>query len=386
MDQEQRIGFTIVTLILCIDMLVYSILVPVIPYLQHKFNPSSTVMGVLLSIYAFALLIFTPFFGTLSDKIGRKVPILLGLFFFAFSTFLFAIGKNMPMLILARFIQGVAASSIWSAAFALLADIFPSKVRGVAIGLVLTLIEIGSLFGAPLSGWFLEIGGYKLPFFFTMWLSIICFLFGLILLRDPLIIKNSKVTFLDFLKKNNVIFMSIIVFIANSTLYLLEPVLPLFLTDKFKISPIMIGILFGVTTLAYAIVTPFLGFLTEKISVFKLITLGMIFLSFSIPFIVMVKNIWQEFFAMFALGISVSISSSPALYSLSKVADTDGVNSYGAAYGVFNMFHAIGMIVGPLLGGFLMDFIPFSSVIMGLSVFLFLISMLTLFYKFVLTM
>ncbi|MCU6340223.1 MFS transporter, partial [Enterobacter quasiroggenkampii] len=72
--------------ILFIDMLLYSLFIPVVPYFTSEYAMSSTTLGILFGSYAAALFITTPFFGRVADKFGRRKTILTGLVFMMIST------------------------------------------------------------------------------------------------------------------------------------------------------------------------------------------------------------------------------------------------------------------------------------------------------------
>ena len=81
----------------------------------------------LFGSYALALLITTPIFGMISDKLGRRGPMLWGILGLAAATLLFAFANTFWFLLLVRILQGCAAAITWTAGLALLADFYPSE-------------------------------------------------------------------------------------------------------------------------------------------------------------------------------------------------------------------------------------------------------------------
>lgn len=367
-SKQQRIGLGLVISVLFIDMLLYSLIIPVIPYFTEKFQPSSTMLGILFSSYAVALLLTTPFFGPLSDRIGRRKPLLFGLAGLAISTLLFAFADTMITLIAARFIQGIAAAATWSAALALLADLFPARSRGTVMGIALTGISTGSLLGAPLGGWLLEAGGYMTPFLFATVLTVINIFMILLLLSEAPRTKQEESGSFAILRNRSVLFVAAVVLIAESAMCLLEPTLPVFFSDHLTASPLMIGLLFGLMTLAYGMMAPISGSLSNRLNPNILMLGGLVCLTVTMPLVVMSQAIWQVAGAMILVGASIGLSLSPTLSSLASIVDNEGSGSYGAAYALFNMFHAVGMIIGPLIGGVLTDVMPIPSAIIAVSI------------------
>ena len=91
--------------------------------------------------------------GLLTDRHGRRGPLLAGLVGFALATLLFATATTFPQLLVARALQGVAAAITWTAGLALLAEVVPALERDRAMGLALSGQAAGMLLGPVVGGW-----------------------------------------------------------------------------------------------------------------------------------------------------------------------------------------------------------------------------------------
>lgn len=364
MTKQQRTGLLFVILILFIDMLLYSLLIPIVPYFTETLQPSSTMMGVLFSSYAVAMLIATPVFGPISDRFGRRIMLLIGLLGLAASTLLFAFSESMTLLITARFVQGISAAATWPTALALLADLFPPQKRGAVMGTALTAISTGTLLGAPIGGWLFEISDHRMPFLaaaaFTVLNIVLVFLF---LKEEKNRTVSEKLELSGFIRNPQVVFIAGIVLLAEVSLCLLEPTLPVFFTEKMGSTPTTIGLLFAVMTLAYGLIAPVAGSLSSRYNPYKLMFAGIIALAIFMPFLVWSGSLWQAAIAMALVGAGVGFTLSPTLATLGGIIDEGGSGAYGTAYSLFNMFHGVGMVAGPLLGGILTDLLPVTSAI-----------------------
>lgn len=364
MTKQQRTGLLFVILILFIDMLLYSLLIPIVPYFTETLQPSSTMMGVLFSSYAVAMLIATPIFGPISDRFGRRIMLLIGLLGLAASTFLFAFSESLTLLITARFVQGISAAATWPTALALLADLFPPQKRGAVMGTALTAISTGTLLGAPIGGWLFEISDHRMPFLaaaaFTVLNIVLVFLF---LKEEKNRTVSEKLELSGFIRNPQVVFIAGIVLLAEVSLCLLEPTLPVFFTEKMGSTPTTIGLLFAVMTLAYGMIAPVAGSLSSRYNPYKLMFAGIIALAIFMPFLVWSGSLWQAAIAMALVGAGVGFTLSPTLATLGGIIDEGGSGAYGIAYSLFNMFHGVGMVAGPLLGGILTDLLPVTSAI-----------------------
>src|SRR5512140_2759850 len=90
------LGFT-----LLVVMLGYGMIQPILPFLITKLGASGRGLGILASVYAAMQLVCAPFWGTLSDRIGRKPVILIGVLGYAISMFIFGISTQFWMLFIA---------------------------------------------------------------------------------------------------------------------------------------------------------------------------------------------------------------------------------------------------------------------------------------------
>ena len=364
MTKQQRTGLLFVILILFIDMLLYSLLIPIVPYFTETLQPSSTMMGVLFSSYAVAMLIATPIFGPISDRFGRRIMLLIGLLGLAVSTLLFAFSESMVLLITARFVQGISAAATWPTALALLADLFPPQKRGAVMGTALTAISTGTLLGAPIGGWLFEISDHRMPFLaaaaFTVLNIVLVYFF---LKEDTNRTVSEKLQLSGFIRNPQVVFIAGIVLLAEVSLCLLEPTLPVFFTEKLGTTPTTIGLLFAIMTLAYGMIAPVAGSLSSRYNPYKLMFGGIISLAVFMPFLTLSGSLWQTAIAMALVGAGVGFTLSPTLATLGGIIDEGGSGAYGTAYSLFNMFHGVGMVAGPLLGGILTDILPVSTAI-----------------------
>ena len=184
MSRPQVTALFVVSFATFTDMLVYGLVVPVLPRYAVSLGASQTAIGLWFGSYATALFLFTPIFGIVSDRVGRRGPMLGGLLGLAGATLLYAFANSYTVLVLARVLQGISAAATWTAGLALLADLFPAEARGKAMGMAMAGMAVGILVGPSFGGVLYEMGGYSLPFFVATGFALLDGLARLILLRD----------------------------------------------------------------------------------------------------------------------------------------------------------------------------------------------------------
>ncbi|KAL1304244.1 hypothetical protein AAFC00_000661 [Neodothiora populina] len=139
------------------DMFMYGLIVPILPFMLEdrvhlpKDQVQSAVAGLLAS-YAGASVLFCPIAGFVADKTStRQLPFLLGLTALLGATFLLFIGTDLPVLFIARILQGISAAVVWTIGLALCVETVGPQNLGTTIGSIFSFTSVGNL-SAPLLG------------------------------------------------------------------------------------------------------------------------------------------------------------------------------------------------------------------------------------------
>ena len=165
-----------------IDLLGFGIIIPLLPFYAEHFGASALIVGLLSSSFSLAQFLFAPFWGRLSDRIGRRPVILIGLLGSALSYAFFALATSLPMLFVARSLAGIAGANIPTAQ-AFIADTTTAETRARGMGLIGAAFGLGFIFG-PAIGGFLSHWGYAAPAWFAAALSLANFVAAVFLLPE----------------------------------------------------------------------------------------------------------------------------------------------------------------------------------------------------------
>ncbi|MGE5464926.1 MAG: MFS transporter [Syntrophothermus sp.] len=167
---KNRLLFSII-LVVFIDLLGFSLILPLLPYYAETFKANSFVTGLLVASYAAAQLIGAPILGRLSDRFGRR-PILLVSILGTFLGFLMlGFAGSLAMLFAARVLDGFTGGNL-SIAQAYITDVTEAKERSKGLGMIGAAFGLGFIIG-PVTGGFLSQWGYAVPAFVAAALSFI---------------------------------------------------------------------------------------------------------------------------------------------------------------------------------------------------------------------
>ncbi len=139
-------------------MLGFGIMVPILPFFARDLGASSVHMGLLVTVWAGAQFLFAPLWGTLSDRIGRRPVLLLGLLGNALHFGMIALAQNIWLALGARFLGGVLSAATIPTAQAYIADTTPAEERTGRMALVGVAINLGFI-GGPTAGGMLAAAG-----------------------------------------------------------------------------------------------------------------------------------------------------------------------------------------------------------------------------------
>ncbi|ETY75168.1 MFS transporter [Lactiplantibacillus fabifermentans] len=140
-----------------------SLVIPVMPFIKNELHLTATDMGIMNALFAAAQFIASPIIGRVSDKIGRKPVLAVGLFLYMVSEVLFALTNHLWVFNISRIIGGLSAAMVVPTAMALASDITTKRQRAKVIGWLSAAFSGGLILGPGIGGILAGIS-YKTPF------------------------------------------------------------------------------------------------------------------------------------------------------------------------------------------------------------------------------
>lgn len=145
-----------------IDVFGYMVMIPLLPYLAQKFGASGVVVGALLAVMAVASTVAGPFWGALSDKLGRKPITMISQVISLIGYLLIAWAPTLGLLFVARAVAGIGGGNL-GVTQSYIADVTDEEHRDKAFAGFGVVFGIGIVLG-PIAGGFLVKFGFWVPF------------------------------------------------------------------------------------------------------------------------------------------------------------------------------------------------------------------------------
>lgn len=338
------------SLIISFRFLGLFIVLPVISvYALSLPGATTTLVGIVIGGYAITQMIFQVPFGIMSDQLGRKGTIIMGLLLFAIGSILCAISNDILTLLLGRFLQG--AGAIGAVVTAMISDIVREEQRPKAMALMGGSIAASFAFAMLLGPIIGAYAGIHSLFYFTAFLAIVSIYILVKMVPNAPIVTHTyhEHSKLSFLAHPELIKMNITNFLQKGMMTFAFMIIPIILTknygweltDLWKIYlPAMIAGIFAMGPAAV---------LAEKKGKFKQVLLaGIVFFALSFYFI---GNANSEM--LFLVGVVIFFVGfnmhEPIMQSLTT--RYIKVHEKGKVLGVFNSFGYFGTFIGGFIGG-----------------------------------
>lgn len=173
----------IIFLVVFIDLVGFGIVIPILPYYAKTYGATATTLGWLMTSYSAMQFLFAPFWGRLSDRIGRRPVLLASMTGSAGSLVILGFAPSLLWLFIGRTLGGICGANI-STATAYIADVTTEEDRAKGMGLIGAAFGLGFILG-PAIGGILSRFGYGMPMFAAAALSAANIVFAWFRLREP---------------------------------------------------------------------------------------------------------------------------------------------------------------------------------------------------------
>lgn len=335
------------------------LVIPVIPFIKNSYHYTTTQMGFMTSLFAFAQFVASPIVGRISDKIGRKPVIVGGLFLYMISEIIFAMSNSLIIFDISRIIGGLSAAMFVPTSMAMASDLTTSLQRAKVIGWLSAAFSGGLILGPGIGGILSSIT-FKTPFWAAALLGLISAIFTLLFLpnikapiedKENIELEKSTTSIKSILTIPMLILFSMIL-VASLGLQGFESIYSIYVNQVFKFSLSTIALVLtlnGIISLFFQIVL--FDWLVNKLGEIKLIgicyLLGAIFVGLITQAHLKITVIVATLIVFTAFDVL-----RPAITTLLT---KFGKSNQGLINGLNMSLTSVGNIIGPIMSGMLMD-------------------------------
>ena len=354
-------------LILCLIVFVgltgVGIIIPLFPFFGENVGASPSTITLLMSIFAAGQFIAAPFWGKLSDKVGRKPIFLFTLAGSAFSYLLLGYAESITELLLSRLVAGLMAGNI-PVAFAAASDLTDTSDRSKAMGKVGAAFSLGFIFGPTIGGFVAgpnpESTNFLLIAFLAGSMSLLSFFLTLFFFKETMDMKQDsdieqikKVGFFKEIWKYlglpiiGLLILINFLFIASGAI--LDSTFALWANKEHGFGPQQIAYLFTYMGVIMALLQGFaIGPLSKKFGDHNIVIFSPISYVIGLIIFILSNNLFMIVVGSTFLtaGISLFIPASSSMISI-YAPDKD----QGAILGIFQAAGNLGRVLTPTFSG-----------------------------------
>ena len=383
----------VVFLTVFIDLIGFGIVVPLVPLYSRHYGASGWLIGVIIASFSAMQFIFSPIWGKLSDRHGRRPILLISTAGAALSYVLFAIGSGfenhavaLGALLVSRIFAGACGGNI-TVAQAYIADITPPEHRSKRMGLIGMAFGLGFIFGPAIGGIAYKLGGATAPGWAAASLCTANFLLAYSILAESLKPNSGHANsrphldqWAHTLSQPKIGLLILIFFLATFAFSCFESTLPLLVSDNFNL-----GLTQSETAPVSSVISLFVfcgvigafiqgGAIGRRVKKFgepKLIAVSLLFTGTALVLLPFIKGDgvlkWSAvlraadwpwikmLLALALLAIGSSLTRAPLFGLLSNLAPA---SEQGATIGICQSAGALARIVGPLFAASLYFHVP----------------------------
>lgn len=305
--------------------------------------------GLFFSVEMLAYVLFAPVAGLLSDRLGRRRPLIVigflasGIFYAAF-TQVTAIGWLLAL----RFVQGAASVLAWSTLMALVVDYPDEQRRGRNMGLMGAALILGVSLGAPLGGLLSSRLGVLAPLWAAAGLFVLLGLASLVLPEPE--VRQREISWRQILgtlqQRPRLLLPYLFHFVDRYTVGFFIIIFPLYLASLGTDDPARRGQYLALFLLPFAALQYFTGRLSERLGPYPPLLAGSLLYGLVLC-AVGYSNLAALWPVMALLGVLAALMFPPNILLTAQLSDP---LTRGSAMGGFNLAGSLGFAAGPLVG------------------------------------
>jgi DHA1 family tetracycline resistance protein-like MFS transporter len=368
----------VIFLIIFTEVLGFSMVLPLIPYLGLSLGLTPIQIGLIISVFSFCQLFASPVTGKLSDRFGRKPLFILSQLSTLAGFLLLGFATTAILLIVSRLIDGLLGSNM-TVSQAYISDITEPRHRTRVYGYSSGVFGAGMIFG-PFIGGVLSRIDYSFPMFFAAAVTLVSIALVVLFLPETITKKADKLSlgFNDvipvndakrFMKAPNVRNSLLMFFIYNAAFFLFISNFGLLAEAQFHVGADQVGFYMAWIGILRVVIQTFLiARILRAMSEGSILRTGIVAMVVSMVTLAFSTDYLFVFVPLIFLAYGAGVGR-PILTS--KLTNSVTQKETATVLGVNNSLQSIGQIITPIAGGFIIQYLP-SQTLPILSALLFL--------------
>lgn len=343
----------------------FGLIIPAIPIFARTFGVSNTLIGLIISSFAIMRFVSGLFSGKLVDRFGERVVLGFGLFMVSVFTLLAGLANSYEQLLFFRTAGGLGSSMFSVSAGSLILRVVSDSQRGRAQSLYNGGFIAGGVAGPAFGGVLIAISP-RAPFFIYCGLLIAAGAVSLIYLHESRLgakieKKNEEraLTIREALQIKPYLYSLFLAFLGSWVFFgMRSSILPLFVVEELGASASVVGLSFTVALIAQGSVMVRAGKYSDKNGRKPVIITGFSIVMLALALLIFSANIYMYLIAMIVMGLGAGFAASAAAI----VGDVIKGKT-GKVFAFWQMSGDAGMMVGPVLLGFVSDHYSYRAAI-----------------------
>ena len=336
---------------------------PLLPLFARELGAGPALVGFVMGASTLTGIVVKLPAGALSDVFGRRRLLVAGALVFATLPFTYLAVSTLLVLILLRFVHGLATGIFGPVASASLSDVAPATRRGTWLSTYSTAQGAGQALGPVLAGYLIAAGRYDLAFIAA----------GVIGLGVPLIVArwrwaspaSHRAPWQEFKRGLAEVGRDRLVLVTSGAQAaqfvlngMLNAFLPLYGREVLGLTPSELGWLFGVQTVTTLAIRPVIGAVSDRAGRRWVIVTGLTVCGAAVLLISIAANLAAVVTAIltYAAGVATTTAATSAY-----ITDVTRRARYGAAHGVFGTIYDVGDALGPIAAGLLVAAVGYAT-------------------------
>lgn len=327
---------------------------PVMPLYVESLGIDVMGWSALAAAFALGMFLLEWVWGSLCDRTDRRLLMILSVLCMSVLFALYTLHSLVPFFIVLQLLSGAVGVSLGPTTRAYVSDESPQKSIGLYASLWWVFHTIGRVVGPLLGTFIAQTWSFEYSFYASSALSII--LAFIIMVSFPSDRKRrrtgSSKSILRGLKsvldRRSARFLFLSTAFAFMGLSVIRSFLPLYASEQIKMSTVEVGVLLASVWGAQLVAMPLLGWLSDRFGRKRTAFLGFILSSCLFLLYFLAGNSYQ--LLMVSIAVGVGLSGTTLL--LAMIPDVAPNTMYGTAVGIYGSFEDLGVIIGPLVFGF----------------------------------